>query len=441
MDLKVLADGVMSLPNMTSLLRDYWFVLLIAAPFLFPGVVKGAVAAMKAGFSENWQLFLLASTGVALSVASGYTTWDGLRNFTQAPLLSVLIAFGIQGVMLIVAWLIGESFARGMHSAAGARSDEGERRGDAVVGMLLAILLSALVFYWVLTQFNAVSWVGQIGPRVDWDKLADVSLYFALAMLVVGVIAFNFRRGGDLSIPYVQSVRIIAKNAVLWVMFLAAMAASVFFSFDSHFNAIFPQEQRQRAAEIRAVNQVGRVVADIGAMTQKRQLEEADRLFQSDGLAGRHTKSSSKRWSDLAKKAPDRDPRADPARTRGSKEPTRRTRGQARQRRGRSGRPRHAQDATDRGAVTACRASGRKRRPRRRSRRPSSVTPRSVSTSSAPSRWPRKRASRAPARSDAASSIAPARPTRIASSANCRSRANAQVARDAADRHRQAAGH
>ena len=115
MDLKVLADGVMSLPNMTSLLRDYWFVLLIAAPFLFPGVVKGAVAAMKTGFSENWQLFLLASTGVALSVASGYTTWDGLRNFTQAPLLSVLIAFGIQGVMLIVAWLIGESFARGMH--------------------------------------------------------------------------------------------------------------------------------------------------------------------------------------------------------------------------------------------------------------------------------------------------------------------------------------
>ena len=89
MDLKVLADGVMSLPNMTSLLRDYWFVLLIAAPFLFPGVVKGAVAAMKAGFSENWQLALLGSTAIALSLASGWTTWDGMRNFTGEPILSV----------------------------------------------------------------------------------------------------------------------------------------------------------------------------------------------------------------------------------------------------------------------------------------------------------------------------------------------------------------
>src|SRR5262245_40216319 len=64
---------------------------------------------------SNWQLALLGATAIALSLASGYTTFDGLRNFTSAPLLSVLIAFGIQGVMLIVAWLIGESFATGMN--------------------------------------------------------------------------------------------------------------------------------------------------------------------------------------------------------------------------------------------------------------------------------------------------------------------------------------
>ena len=80
-----------------------------------------------------------------------------------------------------------------------------------------------------------------------------------------------------------QSLRLIVKNAVLWVMFLASMAASVFFSFDSHFNAIFPAEQRKRAAEIRTINQIGGVVADIGALTQKRQLEEAERLFDTDG--------------------------------------------------------------------------------------------------------------------------------------------------------------
>jgi hypothetical protein len=66
-------------------------------------------------------------------------------------------------------------------------------------------------------------------------------------------------------------------------MFLASMGASVFFSFDSHFNAIFPTEQRARAAEIRTLNQVGGIVADIGERAQKVQLAEAERLFDTDG--------------------------------------------------------------------------------------------------------------------------------------------------------------
>ena len=114
-------------------------------------------------------------------------------------------------------------------------------------------------------------------------RFADVSVYFLLALVLVGMLAFGFRRGGDISTPYVQSLRLIVKNAVLWVMFLASMAASVFFSFDSHFNAIFPADARKRAAEIRTTNQIGGVVADIGALTQKRQIEEAERLFDTDG--------------------------------------------------------------------------------------------------------------------------------------------------------------
>jgi hypothetical protein len=84
-------------------------------------------------------------------------------------------------------------------------------------------------------------------------------------------------------VPYVQSVRLIAKNSVLWVMFLASAAASVFFSFDSHFNAIFSAEQRKRAAEIRTLNQVGRAVADIEDQAQKVQLAEIERLFDTEG--------------------------------------------------------------------------------------------------------------------------------------------------------------
>jgi predicted nucleic acid-binding Zn-ribbon protein len=73
------------------------------------------------------------------------------------------------------------------------------------------------------------------------------------------------------------------KNAVLWLMLLACMGASVFFSFDSHFNAIFPTDQRKRAAEIRTLDQVAGLVADIGERARKAQIAEAQRLFESDG--------------------------------------------------------------------------------------------------------------------------------------------------------------
>ena len=129
---------------------------------------------------------------------------------------------------------------------------------------------------------RAVTLTGS-GFKADASRFADVTVYFVIALLLFGMLAFGFRRGGDISTPYVQSFRLIVKNSVLWVMFLASMGASVFFSFDSHFNAIFPADSRKRAAEIRTTNQIGAVVADIGAVTQKRQIEEAERLFETDG--------------------------------------------------------------------------------------------------------------------------------------------------------------
>jgi hypothetical protein len=234
---------------------------------------------------SNWQLALLGATAVALSLASGYTTFDGLRNFTSAPLLSVLIAFGIQGVMLIVAWLIGESFATGMNQQIPRGGGFSAR--EAVIGMGLGVAFVGLVFYWVLSQSDAIGFTRSAGAikgfHADWSRFADVALYFTMALVLLGLVIFGFRRGSDISVPYVQSVRLIAKNAVLWVMFLASMSASVFFSFDSHFNAIFPADARKRAAEIRTLNQVGAVVADIGERAQKVQIAEAERLFDTDG--------------------------------------------------------------------------------------------------------------------------------------------------------------
>jgi predicted nucleic acid-binding Zn-ribbon protein len=233
----------------------------------------------------NWQLALLGAAAVALSLASGYTTFDGLRNFTSAPLLSVLVAFGIQGVLLIVSWLIGESFATGMSQQA-ARSNTMSAR-EAALGMGLGAVLTGVAFGWALRRYDAVGFVTGPGMihslRADWQRVTEVAVYFVTTLALVGLIVLVLGRGGDIVRPYVQSVRLIVKNAVLWVMLLACMSASVFFSFDSHFTAIFPGEQRQRAAEIRTLNQVAAVVSDIGERAQKVQAAEAGRLFETEG--------------------------------------------------------------------------------------------------------------------------------------------------------------
>ena len=259
-------------------------LLLVLLALWRSGFLSKMLRMVEEMLLSNWQLALLGATAVALSLASGYTTFDGLRNFTSSPLLSALVAFGIQGVMLIVAWLIGETFATGMSRAPHGK---GFSAGETAIGLGLGVTLAGLVFYWVLIRYDAVGFTRNAGTgqsfHADWQRFTEVALYFAMALVLVALIAFSFRRGGDIAQPYVQSVRLIARNAVLWVMLLASMGASVFFSFDSHFNGIFPAEARARAAEIRTLNQVAGVVADIGERARKVQVKETERLFEADG--------------------------------------------------------------------------------------------------------------------------------------------------------------
>ena len=118
-DVKAVLDGIISFASQNYILLLAGVALLIL--FSNRGVFARIRHGIEKALTDNWQLTLLASTGIALSLASGYTTFDGLRNFTSAPLLSVFISFGIQGVMLIVAWLIGESFAVGMNQRTAGR--------------------------------------------------------------------------------------------------------------------------------------------------------------------------------------------------------------------------------------------------------------------------------------------------------------------------------
>lgn len=226
----------------------------------------------------NWRLALLGATGVVLSAASGWTTWDGMRNFTGEPILSAMVTFGIQGVMLIVAWLIGESFATGMNR----RSRSYARAPLAAwAGAVLGVAAALAILIWTLNNFGGLRWApsGAL-ERADWGRISDIAILFAGGMIFIAFIAMNSR--SDIALPYVQSVRIIARNMVLWVMFLACMATSVFFSFDSLFTAIFPPSERVRAADLRAQNQIAGIIADIDETSRRRRLTAIEELFANE---------------------------------------------------------------------------------------------------------------------------------------------------------------
>lgn len=240
----------------------------------------------------NWRLGLLGATGLVLSLASGWTTWDGMRNFTQEPLLSLMITFGIQGVMLIVAWLIGESFASGMNYRPAARvagpggaAAQGPRFAlqflQPLAGTAIGILLFVAIAVLILNQAGLDESQKQGILRGDWGAFSDRLLFAAVAVLLVATLILN--GGSDIADDYMQAIKVMIRSAVLWIMFLACMATSVFFSFDSLFSTIFPKQERERAAVLRAQNQVAGVVNDIGGLAVRRRIEEQDALFNRAG--------------------------------------------------------------------------------------------------------------------------------------------------------------
>jgi hypothetical protein len=277
-DVKAAADGVVQ--ALPSLPNGQDFSLPQAANWVIMGLLVLGIAsalvrllpklwgAIEQTLFTNWRLALIGGSALILSLAGGWTTWDGMRNFTGESVLSAMFTFGIHGVMLIVAWLIGESFATGMNQVRG-------RHGRTVNGPLIALsLIGGGLLLAALT-------VGVVHFGVSNDQLLyGLAAAGAVLLAVSALVMFS---KSDVVQPYAQGLRIIAKNAMLWVMFLACMSTSVFFSFDSRFNVIFPKDQRERAAEIRTKNQVAGVVADIGDTISSRRITEAEKLFQSDG--------------------------------------------------------------------------------------------------------------------------------------------------------------
>ena len=133
--------------------------------------------------------------------------------------------------------------------------------------------------------FAALYYFSFHGARPDHAQISTAIGLFGAALLTIGLLIVAARANTLRS--YFDATRVIVRTSVLWVMFLACAATSVFFSFDSLFTAIFPQSERVRAAELRAQNQVAGLVADIGETITKKRLSEAEQLFKGVDGAGK----------------------------------------------------------------------------------------------------------------------------------------------------------
>ena len=96
MELKSLIDGTMEgLAANARPLGTALFLFCVVALLVRTNTAKKVWAKIEETIFSNWQLGVLGLTGLILSLASGYTTWDGMRNFTGEPLLSGRIIFGV----------------------------------------------------------------------------------------------------------------------------------------------------------------------------------------------------------------------------------------------------------------------------------------------------------------------------------------------------------
>ncbi|WP_045835117.1 hypothetical protein [Hyphomicrobium sp. 99] len=282
MDVKFLIDGLAENARPIGIAV---FLACTVALLLRTRVARRIRTAIEETVFSNWRLALLGTTGIVLSAAAGWRTWEGMYNFTGEPLLSGMVTFGIQGIMLIVAWLIGESFATGMNSR--ARPGQSSLVSSAAqpwIGSFIGLLLFITGFVLFL-QWSGPADVKHGGVEdINWSAASDKFLMFGAGLLLFAL--FALYAASDLVRPYVQVVRVIIRNSMLWLMFLACMATSVFFSFDSFFTAIFPPSERVRAAELRAQNQVSGIITDIEQAIAKRRGSLAEELFTTDAWKG-----------------------------------------------------------------------------------------------------------------------------------------------------------
>jgi hypothetical protein len=218
---------------------------------------------------------LLGISGIALSVASGWTTWDGMSNFTHNPVLSFLITFGIQSVMLISAWMIGESFAEQARDKNVGKPHAGDPIRPFVSDVDMEVRAgyseAKVTFFWAVVFAVSIALLST--PTSGLISGLPLKYFIVVAAFLAGAMllrkAFHILGYGDLVLPYERSATAIFKNAPLWVMFLICLSASVFFSFDSLFDKIYSSADRESVSQSRLQSHVSGLLSDLDEQLQK----------------------------------------------------------------------------------------------------------------------------------------------------------------------------
>ncbi len=228
---------------------------------------------------HSWQLLLLALTSVVLSVASGWTTWLGMQNFTGESVLSLLITFGVQGVMLVLSWIVGTRLS---HYAPAAPARPSWFATDALVMLdrllksvatiALCLLLLALYLTYAGDQVSGIT-------RLMRDYLPSGLLFALFAGCALAILIIRY--GAAALDALINLTHFAFKNILPVSMLCGCLLTSVFFSFDALFSTILPADERQRIADLRSRSEVAAIVNEINDVARTKRRQAAAKVLDS----------------------------------------------------------------------------------------------------------------------------------------------------------------
>ena len=203
-----------------------------------------------------------------------------MRNFTDESILSLMITFGIQGVMLVLAWFIGVRVTEHVFDAnpfAATGEQSGLRRLMHRAFEALVIIMLSLVCVYFVSGFVFGKSLGSVADLRAFEFSQLLLLIFAVSLIIW--LATNF--SGIIMQAILNIFQFSFRNVVPIFMLAMCMFTSVFFSFDALFATILPAEERGRIAELRSKSDVTSIINEMQSAAERSRRSEARALLSS----------------------------------------------------------------------------------------------------------------------------------------------------------------